>query len=448
MWKGGYSLGCSPLFEMREKSMNYQEAIDWIHSREKFKVKPGLKRMEWMMQKLGNPHESLSAIHVAGTNGKGSTVSFLRNLLQSQGYNVGTFTSPYIIQFNERISTNGNPISDSDLASLVTEIKPLADQLKKTSLGEPTEFEVITAMAMLYFYHQKLDYVLFEAGLGGRYDSTNIIEPIISLITNIGLDHMNILGGTYEQIAYEKAGIIKPQTPVICGVKQPDALKVIERQATDLGAPLYVINYHFDSETKGEESGNERFLFKSATFHSGILKSPMRGEHQVDNAALAIQAMETLRDSGHDIDRNLYGNGINNTFWPARFETIRKLPLTIIDGAHNEEGTRALVNTVKRYYGDKKIYLVYAALEDKPVKKMLDMMEDIVEKAIFTTFDFPRAMKPEELKRLSSIEDAHCFSDYKHAVDFATEQVTDDELILITGSLYFISNIRKYFELV
>ncbi|ARI76919.1 bifunctional folylpolyglutamate synthase/dihydrofolate synthase [Halobacillus mangrovi] len=426
--------------------MNYENAIDWIHSREKFKVKPGLKRMDWMMEKLGHPEMNLKAIHIAGTNGKGSTVSFLRNLLQTQGYRIGTFTSPYIVRFNERISINGEPIEDEELAKLVEELKPLSEELARTPLGEPTEFEVITAMAMVYFSRQKLDFVIFETGLGGRYDSTNIIQPLLSVITNIGRDHINILGSTIEQIADEKAGIIKEGRPVLCGAKQPEALQVIKKQASITHAPMALLGKDFFVEHVGSEPAGERFIFRNKAFRSGELLSGLKGKHQVENAALALEVVEYLKAQGTKVDRSKYEESVLQTTWPARFETVRTEPLTIIDGAHNEEGTQALVDTMKRHYRGKKINLVYSALEDKPVESMLMKLSEVIDEAYFTTFDFPRALTAVELKQLSPIPASTAISDYKKAVKKASEQVEKDGVLLITGSLYFISEIRKYFE--
>ncbi|MBH0230037.1 bifunctional folylpolyglutamate synthase/dihydrofolate synthase [Halobacillus yeomjeoni] len=428
--------------------VNYQEALDWIHSREKFKVKPGLKRMDWMLARLGNPHKNLNAVHIAGTNGKGSTLSFLRHLLQEQGYSIGAFTSPYITRFNERISVDGYEISDEDLADLVGVIRPIAEELKKTPLGEPTEFEIITTIAMLHFSRLELDFVLIETGLGGRYDSTNVITPLLSIITNVGLDHINILGSTHAEIAGEKAGIIKKDTPVITGVKRRDALKVIAHEAEGLNAPLLCFGDDFNAQHIREEKGMEIFIFTNSVHRSGELKTRMRGTHQVENAALAVQACEVLYDLGYYMDRKRYDTALYKTSWPARFETVRDKPLTIIDGAHNVEGTQALVKTVQRHFANRKLTLVYAALEDKPVEKMMGMLDEIADSIYFTTFDFPRSLKAEQLQEYSSVKNSHVYTDYKEAIQQASAHAEREEVILITGSLYFISLVRDYFELV
>lgn len=426
--------------------MQYEEAIDWIHSREKFKVKPGLKRMEWMMERLDHPENKFKAVHIAGTNGKGSTLSFLRHILQQQGMTVGTFTSPYIEKFNERISVDGHAIGDKELAELVLRVKPLSEELSQTSLGEPTEFEIITAMAMVYFAEAPLDLVLIETGLGGRYDSTNILTPVLSIITNIGHDHMNVLGSTIEEIAEEKAGIIKPDIPLVTGVKQQEAIKVITKKAQACHSEVFRLGHNFDVTHQSSRDEGESFVFSNETFHSDTYVSRMKGPHQVENAALAIQSADVLNSLGVQMDRSLFGEGIASTQWPARFEKVKDAPLTIIDGAHNEEGTNALVETVKRHYAGKKIVLVYSALEDKPVIKMLKQLQSVVDVAYMTTFDFPRALKGHELAEYSGITDTLAVEDYKKAIRKASLHVGEDGVLLITGSLYFISKVRKYFE--
>ncbi|GEN51905.1 bifunctional folylpolyglutamate synthase/dihydrofolate synthase [Halobacillus faecis] len=426
--------------------MQYEEAIDWIHSREKFKVKPGLKRMEWMMERLDHPEKKFKAVHIAGTNGKGSTLSFLRHILQQQGMSVGTFTSPYIEKFNERISVDGQAIPDKVLAELAFRVKPLSEELKQTSLGEPTEFEIITAMAMLYFSEASLDFVIIETGLGGRFDSTNILTPVLSVITNIGHDHMNVLGSTIEEIAEEKAGIIKPSIPVVTAVKQQEAINMITNKARSCHSKMFRLGDDFDVVHQDSRKEGEKFVFSNESFHSQAYVSPMKGPHQVENAALAIQSAEVLRSLGVQIDRSLYEKGIASTRWPARFEKMKDKPLTIIDGAHNEEGTSALVETVKRHYSGKYIVLVYSALEDKPVKKMLRQLESVVDKAYMTTFEFPRALKGHELAEYSPIKETIAVEDFRQAIRNASIDVGEEGILLITGSLYFISQARKYFE--
>lgn len=426
--------------------MNYEEAVQWIHAREKFKIKPGLKRMEWMMKRLDHPEQKISAVHIAGTNGKGSTVSFLRHILQGQGLAVGTFTSPYIETFNERISVDGRPIADRELAEVVEQIRPLSEQLKQTPLGEPTEFEVITAAALLHFSRMDLDFVLMETGLGGTYDSTNIIHPVLSVITNVGHDHMNILGSTIREIAGEKAGIIKQGVPLVTGASQQDAVDVIAAKAEECGARMYRYGEDFHADHLASGDGRETFRFMSPPFTSPVWKSSLLGPHQVTNASLAIQAAEVLRERGVPLEAEQYGIAIEKTFWPARFETLRCCPLTIVDGAHNEEGTDALVETVMRHYSDRRILLVYAALEDKPVEKMLGKLKEVTDHLYVTTFDFPRALSSEALQEFSPVAHTAAFADYKQAVREAMAEAGEEDVIVISGSLYFISIVRAFLK--
>ena len=238
----------------------YSESISWIHSQLKHGINLGLARMEWLLEKMGNPEKELKAIHVAGTNGKGSTVTFLRSILNEAGYEVGTFTSPYIETFNERISINGNPIADNDLIELVRVVKPLAEELEKGELGPPTEFEIITAMAMYYFANiRTVDFTILEVGLGGRFDSTNTIQPLMTIITNIGMDHIHILGDTIGKIAYEKAGIIKRKVPLFTGAKQDEALSVILEEAEKKQAETFQLGMDFSVENYKSAPGGEMF---------------------------------------------------------------------------------------------------------------------------------------------------------------------------------------------
>ncbi|WP_082233696.1 bifunctional folylpolyglutamate synthase/dihydrofolate synthase [Halobacillus massiliensis] len=426
--------------------MNYEEAINWIHTREKFKIKPGLERMQWMLEKLDHPEKKLRAVHVAGTNGKGSTVSFLRSLLQKQGYTIGTFTSPYIIKFNERMSINGDPIADEDLADLAKRIKPLVDELKGSAIGEPTEFETITVMAFVYFSEKDVDFTIVETGLGGRYDSTNVITPLISVITNIGKDHMAILGNTYEKIAKEKAGIIKTGVPVVTAVSQLEALSVIKEEACIKNSPLFEYQRDFTAQHISAEERGEAFKFEMADYTSPLLVSSLMGSHQVSNASLALAAVELLRKMGFLIQQSFYPEAIMSTYWPARFEMVNESPLVIIDGAHNEEGMASLADTLRQRYSEKTIYLIYAAINDKPVYKMLNQLKPLVNEVWVTEFDFPKAFQAKELAEKSPIVPTYVENDYKKAVEMLLGKLTEKDVLVISGSLYFISEVRKIFE--
>ncbi|EKN65873.1 folyl-polyglutamate synthetase [Neobacillus bataviensis LMG 21833] len=424
----------------------YKEALDWIHAGLRLGIKPGLKRMEWMMDKLDNPENKIKAVHIGGTNGKGSTVTFLRSILQAGGYTVGTFTSPYIEQFNERISINGKPITDDELLQLANVIRPLADKLEETELGGPTEFEVITAMAFYYFANiRKPDIVIFEVGLGGRFDSTNIIQPLASIITNIGLDHTNILGNTYEEIAFEKAGIIKEKTPIFTAVKHSGALKVIEEQADKKSAPIARLNHEFTISGHNSLTRGERFTIETLPHPLKQLEISMIGQHQTENASLAVLAAQYLNEKGFfNITEQSIQSGLKQAYWPGRFEVLSENPLVIIDGAHNEEGITALTHELSTRFADRNIQIVFAALADKKLDEMIGKLDKIANQISFVSFDFPRAAKAEQLLNISQ-------SNNKLAVDhwqsYLLEEIKNldvSQMLVVTGSLYFISEAKPH----
>lgn len=423
--------------------MNYQDAMEWIHNRHKFGIKPGLQRMEWLMSRLGNPEQHLQAIHVAGTNGKGSTISFIRNMLQAHGYTVGTFTSPYVVTFNERISINGKPLADEEWAELVDKIKPLAEELETLPLGGPTEFEVITALAILYFSEHPQDIVLMETGLGGRLDSTNVISPILSVITSIGKDHTAILGETMEEIASEKAGIIKPGVPVITGVENPNALNVIKQKAIIEDAKLDTLGDQFQIIDVSTTPIGEQFNFTNEMINWDELVIHMKGKHQMKNAALAIQAVTQCLTH---VSEEKVREGLLTTSWVGRFEQVFDHPPIILDGAHNEEGIQAMTQTVRDHYHDKKKHLLFAALHDKPLDKMVPLFTNTFDTVTFTSFSFPRATNPEELYSLSSHPRKDKTYDWKEFVMESMKTLSKEEVLIISGSLYFISEVRKFFE--
>ncbi|MEH7545010.1 MULTISPECIES: bifunctional folylpolyglutamate synthase/dihydrofolate synthase [Bacillaceae] len=421
----------------------YQEALDWIHGRLRLGIKPGLTRMEWMMDKLGSPEKKIKAVHVGGTNGKGSTVTFLRSILQAGGYTVGTFTSPYIEQFNERISVNGKPISDEEILELTNVIKPLADELEGTELGGPTEFEVITAMAFYYFANtSNIDIVIFEVGLGGRFDSTNIIQPLAAIITNIGLDHTAILGNTYEEIAFEKAGIIKNNTPIFTAVKHPGALKVIEEMADKKSAPIFRLNQEFQISGHESIAKGEVFTLKSKSLSLEDLEISMIGQHQTENASLAILAANYLKQAGFSVTEQSILNGLKQAYWPGRFEVLSEKPLVIIDGAHNQEGITALVHELTSRYKDRNIHIAFAALRDKKLDEMIRMLDGIADQITFVSFDFPRAAKAEELCEISSSASKVAVNDWKSYLQEKIKNQEPNEMLIVTGSLYFISEVK------
>jgi dihydrofolate synthase/folylpolyglutamate synthase len=424
----------------------FSEALKWVHDLRTFGIKPGLKRMEWMMKQLGHPERRLKCIHIGGTNGKGSTVTFLRNMLQEAGYEVGTFTSPYIEHFNERISVNGLPIGDEDFLQAANKVRPLAEQLKETELGSPTEFEVVTAIAIVYFAELSFpDIVLFEVGLGGRFDSTNIIHPLITVITNVGYDHMNILGDSIEEIAFEKSGIIKPGVPVITTAQKREAVHVIGQTAEQKRSKMYLVDKHFSYHNHLADRNGESFTFQSLLSDFENLHIRMMGEHQVNNAALALMTVVYLKTYySIIINEEEIKRGLERSKWIGRFEQMSTNPTVIVDGAHNIEGVQSLKQTLLSHFQQKRVNIVFASLKDKPVEGMLSELYEIIDHITFTSFDFLRAYKANELLELSSFEQKDYEENFKTAIDKGIDKLAKDEILVITGSLYFVSDARNY----
>ncbi|WP_456266685.1 MULTISPECIES: bifunctional folylpolyglutamate synthase/dihydrofolate synthase [unclassified Bacillus (in: firmicutes)] len=424
----------------------YHEAIEWIHGRLAFGVKPGLERMKWLMNRLGNPEQSIKAVHVAGTNGKGSTIAFTRSVLQGAGYSVGTFTSPFILTFNERISVNGVPIEDEEWLGLVNEIKPLVDELDQTELGAATEFEIITACAFAYFAHvHQVDFVLLETGLGGRLDSTNITVPILTAITSIGHDHMAILGDTLEEIAAEKAGIIKEGIPMITAVHQPEALAVIQNTAKEKNTECISLHDTCSFDEQQPTETGERFTLRTSKRQYPQLETGLIGTHQRQNASLAVLLIEWLEQEGYiSVTEEQIYEGIRQAVWAGRFEKVKDHPPVYLDGAHNEEGIDRLIETVQAHFSSKQVHICFSALKDKPYKQMIQKLEAVSSSIHFVSFDFPRAESAEKLYVCSHLDAKSYDDDPRTVLEFIQKKSDDPSaVILVTGSLYFISDIRN-----
>ncbi|MHB7913710.1 bifunctional folylpolyglutamate synthase/dihydrofolate synthase [Staphylococcus haemolyticus] len=419
--------------------MNYLESLYWIHERTKFGIKPGVKRMEWMLDRLNNPQLNIRGIHVGGTNGKGSTVAYIRAALVENGYEVGTFTSPFIETFKERISLNGLPITNDEIVELVEIVKPISEALEQeTELGGATEFEIITTMMFVYFGQiHPVDFVVVEAGLGIKNDSTNVFNPILSVLTSIGLDHTDILGNTYLDIAKDKGAIIKPNIPVIYAVKNEEALKYIR----DLAESSEAKPIELDREIV-VVSQDDEFTYRYKDYELETIILNMLGEHQKENAALAITALiELYEQEIITLDFNKMIDAIESVSWTGRIEQVKENPLIIIDGAHNNESIEALIDTIKNYYDNEKMDVLFSAIKGKPVHGMLNKLEEISNHLYFTEFDFPKALTKDELSEQVNLEHIEFIDDY---VSFIKNY--EGNGLLITGSLYFISEVKSKTE--
>ena len=411
--------------------MNYKETLDYIHSISWTFCKPGLERIGALCESLGNPQDSLRFIHVAGTNGKGSTCSMLSSILKAEGYRVGLYTSPYIRFFNERMCVDGTPISNEELSEITEYVRPFADAMT----DKPTEFELITAIAFEFFKRRGCDVVVLEAGMGGRLDSTNIIrDPLLSIITGIALDHVAFLGDTPEKIAAEKAGIIKDGAPVLYGGDDLSAGSVIARRAEEMGSSYHTVPYESLRVLRSDLSGTT-FDFDGVS----SLSIALLGSYQPRNAALAVTAVKLLRERGLKISEDALRVGLASARWQARFEIISRDPLTIFDGAHNPQGIRSAVESIKRYFGEKRVYLLTGVLRDKDYTAIAKDLSTVASRAFTLTPDSPRALSAAEYAKTlceAGIE-AESFETLPEALDAARDAAKRDGVPLIClGSLY------------
>ena len=432
--------------EMGALLMTIEEAIAWIHSRLPFGSRPGLDRVNALLEVVDHPEKKVKTIHIAGTNGKGSTVTYLRCLLEEAGLTVGTFTSPYIETFNERISINGKGIPDEELIQLVEKYQPLVEHLDKFEVvAGITEFETLTAMAFDYFLEKQVDVAIIEVGLGGLLDSTNVAQPMLTAITTIGLDHTEVLGKTLEEIAAQKAGIIKQGIPVVTGKIEPNALAVINETAKNKNAKHYLFGeeYRVIYQHPAKNWG-EVFDFYNESGKMVGLSTSMLGQHQVENAGVAIELyalycqMEKLPFREKEIK-----NGLKQAHWPGRMERLSEEPLVILDGAHNPHAMKRLVQNMKKEFSGYRINILFSALTTKNVNSMLQQLQDIPNAHIYlTTFEYPKAIELDQVADLAN-QKVSIVSLWQFGLAEILEKMTDEDVLLVTGSLYFISEVRK-----
>lgn len=431
-------------------ALTIEEAIEWIHSRLAFGSRPGLDRIEALLALVENPEKKVPTIHVAGTNGKGSTVSYLRALIQETGLTVGTFTSPYIESFNERIAIDGKAIPDEDLVILVEQIQPLVAQLdQQEAVSGITEFEILTAMGLMYFVEKKVDVAVIEVGLGGLLDSTNVVEPMLTAITTIGMDHTDILGDTLEEIAAQKAGIIKTGIPVVTGNIQSQALAVIEAQAQEKQAKTYRFNQEYEvAYHNPDPQWGEIFDFYNEAGKLTELKTSLLGQHQIENAGVAIQTFYLFCQlKSVPFKEKEVRDGLKKTFWPARMERMSEEPLIILDGAHNEHAMKRLVENMKREFKNYHINILFSALETKDISKMLEQLLEIPNSEItLTSFEYPKAL--DLAKNYQNVDESRITvaSLWQFGLADLLERTSSEDLILVTGSLYFVSEVRQLLQ--
>lgn len=424
--------------------MNYDEALDYIHGTLKFGIKLGLESIETLLGLMGNPQDKLKFIHVAGTNGKGSTVTFISSVLIEAGYNVGIYTSPSLERFNERIKINYAEIDGEDLARITSLVKEYVDIMILKYNIYPTEFEIVMAIAFQYFFEMKCDIVVLEVGLGGRFDATNIIkEALVSVITTISYDHMDRLGDTLEKIAFEKAGIIKYGADVVVFPQQDIVMEVINRVCQDRKANLYNVDFG-TIKIKNYSINGQEFEFNNWK----SLKISLLGDHQVKNAAVALSVLEILREKGYNISLDSMEKGLLQAKWPGRLEVVSKQPIFLIDGAHNAEGAEALAKVLQAYFPGKKILFIVGALKDKDVNSIIQPTLPLAAGYITVTPDSSRALPSNDLANFVSqyCKNVLVSDTIVEAIKTSLSYASVDDVICAYGSLYYIGKIRSFFK--
>lgn len=427
-------------------SLTIEEAIEWIHSRLPFGTRPGLDRVAALLDLVDNPERKVPTIHIAGTNGKGSTVTYLRCMLEEIGLKIGTFTSPYIEEFNERIAINGHGITEKQLISYVEKYQYLVDELdEKNETAGITEFETLTAIAFDYFYEEQVDVAIIEVGLGGLLDSTNITQPMLTAITTIGKDHTEILGETIEKIAFQKAGIIKKGIPVVTGNISEEAMLVIEEKASEMQSAIYRYGKEYRLEyLHPDKEWGEVFNFYGDAGKLTHVKIPLLGQHQTENASVAIQLFY-LYSQIHQLnitERDIY-KGLKKAYWPARMELMSLEPLIVLDGAHNDHAMERLVDNIKKEFPNREINILFSAVATKNIDQMLTRLKKIPKVHLYlTTFNYPRAIELSKMMHYAD-ETTSIVSLWQFGLGEILEKMTEDDLLLVTGSLYFVSQVRE-----
>ncbi len=430
--------------------MKYDEALNYLRDLTTFGMNFGLDRIYKLLELLENPHEKLNVIHIGGTNGKGSTASMLNSILVKSGYKVGLFTSPHIHSYRERYKINNEMISEEEVASLITQIKPLLKKMVDEGYEHPTEFEVNTAMAFKYFNDKKVDLVILEVGLGGEIDSTNVVsKPLLSIITNVAMDHLDYLGDTLEKIATVKSGIIKKNRPLVTGVDKEEAYKVIEKKCKSLDAPIYKLgkdfNYQLIKLTEKDTLAHVHGLKKSYL----NVRTSLLGEHQAKNMAIAVSAAEILQDLGYNkINENTIYEGLKDIKWQARFEVIDSDPIIVIDVAHNVDGVISLKNTIENIFPNRPLTLLIGMLADKEREKVIEIIAPMAEKIIVTKPLSPRAGNWEEIKEMAQkyCQTVDLSPDIEGAIKLALNKCDPKGIVVITGSFYMVSEARKILQ--
>lgn len=418
--------------------MDYRQATEFIESTHRFGSRPGLENITRLLDLMGNPHRNYKIIHVAGTNGKGSTCAFIASVLNEAGFLTGLYTSPHLERITERIKIADREIRQGDMSEITAYVKGCIEKMLKEGCPHPTEFELLTAIGFEHFKREDVKYAVIEVGMGGRLDATNVINPEISVITPIGLDHMYVLGKDRISIAREKAGIIKPGIPVVCGPQRQAVKDVIEEECIKNGAPFV---YAGEGVIKNHQPGPKGQIFDLIWRNEEYkaLEIGLLGRHQLDNASLAFLVCRRL-----GISEEITRKGLKKAKWPGRMEIIKRAPLVLIDGAHNEEGAESLVEGLKQFFPDKKVLLILGMLKDKEVDKVTKILAGYADKVVTVSPVSIRSLDPQLLKEV--VKKYNNNADCAYTVAQAVNKYvipSEERIIVFAGSLYMIGEVRK-----
>lgn len=430
---------------LQDKEMNYEEAIEYIHGTLKFGSKLGLHNIGELLKLMGDPQKKLKFVHVAGTNGKGSTCAFISSILMEAGYRTGIYTSPFIQRFSERIKIGEAEISTDELAEITAYVKTKVDKMLEMGENHPTEFEIVTAIAFEYFCRNKCDIVVLEVGLGGRFDSTNVIDtPELAVITTISYDHTDRLGKTLPEIAFEKAGIIKHGGDVVIYGQCKEVEAVFEEACASRGA--YPHKVDFTDLVSGTYDINGQ-TFSLDGYEN--LQISLLGSHQQHNAAVAVRAVEILRSKGYNIPEDAIRSGLKKTKWPGRLEVVSKAPVVLVDGAHNIEGASVLRKALDEYFPGKAVIFIMGVLRDKDYASMISKVLPGCKRLYTVTPDSPRALTANELAQAAYkyCKNIVICDTIEQAVKKCIEAASNDDVICSFGSLYYVGEVRRSFGL-
>lgn len=427
--------------------MNYQESLGYLEGLGKFGIQLGMERIEGLLRELGNPEQKIKTVHVTGTNGKGSVSSMITNIILAAGLKAGKFTSPHLVKYNERININGQDISDDDFATVISAVKVAADSIvKKGVCDQPTQFEILTAAAFLHFYLQKVDYAVIEVGLGGLWDSTNVITPVVSVITNVALDHTDRCGDTVARIAMQKAGIIKEKVPLVTAAEGEEALGPIVTMAMFKEAPVYLYGKAFHGTEVTSSIEGQKFTLHAGDFYHSDYEIKLPGEHQIKNTSVAVVAAKLLSKQDERINELALHLGVANTVWPGRLERISTAPDVILDGAHNPDGALALRKALDKYYTGQPVQFVFGMMGDKDMSGVI--------KTLITEKDTVHAVRVGNGERAAAAEtltaligtNALAESDLMTAYNKALQAAGSDGIVCVCGSLYLVGEFKGLLE--